>query len=123
MDDAIVERAVPIFPCDDLSVAKEFYAKLGFAVEWEDSEDGKIGIAGLRKGTIELMIDCPMRGHGRNVCISLRVGSADDYYEEWRRVVKIERPPRNEHWGARTFGVYDPSGNLIFVVGPIPPKS
>lgn len=115
----MMERAVPILPGDDLAVAKEFYVgKLGFEVEWEDAADGKSGIMGLSRGTIELTIDCPMAGHGRNVCASLRVGSADAYYDEWRQKVEIGRPPRNEQWGARTFGLQDPFGNTIFVIGP-----
>ena len=73
---------------------------------------------GIRKGTIELTIDCPMSGHGRKACASLRVNSADAWYEDWRERVAIKRPPRNESWGARTFGVTDPFGNSIFVIGP-----
>jgi uncharacterized glyoxalase superfamily protein PhnB len=46
------------------------------------------------------------------------VVSADVYYEEWRKKVTIEKPPHNETWGARTFGLSDPSGNTIFVIGP-----
>lgn len=117
----MVERAVPVLPGDDLSVAKEFYVgKLGFTVQWEDSADGTSGIMGLERGTIELTIDCPMAGHGRNVCVSLRVDNADEYYEEWRDKVEIRRPPQDETWDARTFGLRDPSGNTIFVIGPIP---
>ena len=115
----MIERAVPIVPGDDLSVAKTFYVdKLGFAVQWEATEDGKNGLMGLARGTIELTIDCPMSGHGRNVCVSLRVNSADSYYEEWREKVPMKRPPHDEEWGARTFGVRDPFGNSIFVIGP-----
>lgn len=55
------ERAVPILPGDDLGEAKAFYVdRLGFAVEWEETEV----------------------------------------------------------WGGRTFGVTDPSGNLLFMIGP-----
>jgi catechol 2,3-dioxygenase-like lactoylglutathione lyase family enzyme len=117
----VVERAVPNFPGDDLRIMKEFYVdRLGFRVVWEDSSsDGATGIMGLERGTIELVIDCPMSGHGRNVCLSLRVHSADAYYREWNDRVEIPHPPRNEVWNARTFGVTDPAGNLIFVVGPM----
>lgn len=120
----MIERAVPILPGDDLSVAKEFYVgKLGFTVQWEATKDGKNGLMGLERGTIELTIDCPMSGHGRNVCVSLWVNSADAYYEEWRQKVEMERPPQDEPWGARTFGVSDPFGNSIFVIGLIPESS
>ena len=114
------ERAVPIFPGDDLAAAKDFYVgKLGFTVAWEESADEHTGIMGLERGTIELTIDCPMTGHGRNACASLRVHDADAYYEEWRQRVDIKSRPRNETWGARTFSCYDPFGNLLFVIGPI----
>lgn len=117
------ERAVPILPGDDLAIAKDFYvSKLGFKLQYEATEDGKNGIMGVKRGTIELTIDCPMSGHGRNACASLIVNSADAYYEEWREKVAIKRPPMNEEWGARTFDLGDPFGNSIFVIGPVVPE-
>jgi uncharacterized glyoxalase superfamily protein PhnB len=117
---AHMERAVPVLPADDLSVAKDFYAgKLGFHVTFEATEDGKSGIMGVERGTIALTIDAPMSGHGRGACVSLHVEDADRYYEEWRQRVEIPTPPRDEYWGARTFGVQDPSGNTVFVIGPL----
>jgi len=114
-----MERAVPVLPADDLAIAKQFYvAGLGFQVRFEASEDGKSGIMGLERGTLWLTIDSPMTGHGRNACASLLVDNADAYYQEWRERVEIRRPPMNEYWGARTFGVTDPFGNTIFVIGP-----
>lgn len=113
------EAAVPILPVDDLAAARRFYVdQLGFAVDWEASEDGKEGLLGVRRGTIILTLDCPMTGHGRDACVSLRVDDADRYYEEWRARVDIKRAPRNEPWGARTFDLLDPFGNTIFVIGP-----
>jgi catechol 2,3-dioxygenase-like lactoylglutathione lyase family enzyme len=120
MEERMPECAVPILPGDDLAVAKAFYVgKLGFAVQFEATEDGTNGIMGIERGTIELTIDCPMSGHGRNACASLRVNSADAYYEEWRHTVEIRRPPVNEEWGGRTFDVTDPFGNTLFVIGPV----
>jgi predicted enzyme related to lactoylglutathione lyase len=115
-----MERAIPILPADDLRVVKEFYVnRLGFTITFEASEDGKHGMIGLARGTIALTIDAPMDGHGRAACVSLQVDDADAYYEEWRERVAVQRPPVNEEWGARTFGVIDPSGNTIFVMGPV----
>lgn len=115
-----MERAVPVLPADDLSVARTFYVeKLGFKVLFEAAYDRTGGLLGLERGTIQLTLDCPMSGHGRNACASLYVDSADAYYEEWRaRGVEMKRPPQNEPWGARTFGVTDPFGNTLFVMGP-----
>ena len=116
-----MERAIPVLPADDLSVAKHFYVDgLGFRVTWEVTDDaGKTGMLGVARGGIALTIDSPMDGHGRNACASIEVESADAYFEEWKNRVKIDRPPKNEEWGARTFSVHDPAGNTIFVMGPV----
>ncbi len=117
-----MERAVPVLPVDDLRQAKEFYVdQLGFAVSWQATDDGKTGLLGVERGGINITLDCPMSGHGRDACVSLVVESADAYYDEWKgRGVPMKRPPTNETWGARTFGVTDPFGNTIFVIGPLP---
>jgi len=114
------ERAVPILPADDLAAAKAFYVDgLGFRVTFEVSEDGRTGLLGLARGTIELTLDCPMDGHGREACVSFYVEDADAYYNEWSAKVAVLRPPHDEDWGARTFDLLDPSGNTIFVIGPV----
>ena len=59
-----------------------------------------------------------MNGHGRNACFSIVVVVADAWWREWSGVVPGLRPPRDEEWGARTFGLNDPAGNTIFVIGP-----
>jgi hypothetical protein len=85
-----MEKAIPVLPGDDLGVAKDFYVRgLGFNVTFEVTDNGKDGLLGLERGTLCLTIDCPMSGHGRNA-----------------------------PWGSRTFGVTDPFGNTIFVMGP-----
>lgn len=114
-----MERAIPILPADDLALAKKFYAeKLGFAVRFEHTEDGKNGLLGLERGSLCLTLDSPMDGHGREACVSLEVENADAYYNEWREKVEIRREPKNEPWGARTFDLIDPFGNTLFVIGP-----
>lgn len=114
-----MELAVPILPVEDLAVAKQFYVgKLGFEVDFQASDDGKTGLLGVRRGTIRITLDCPMAGHGREACVSLRVENADRYYDEWRAKTPLKRAPRNEPWGARTFDLSDPFGNTIFVIGP-----
>jgi catechol 2,3-dioxygenase-like lactoylglutathione lyase family enzyme len=114
-----MERAIPVLPTDDLAAAKAFYVDgLGFQVTFEASEDGH-GLLGVARGTIHITLDCPMDGHGRNACVSLEVNDADAYYREWSAKVPIAREPKNEEWGARTFDLHDPSGNTIFVMGPV----
>jgi catechol 2,3-dioxygenase-like lactoylglutathione lyase family enzyme len=118
-----MEMAVPILPVDDLGAARRFYVdQLGFDLEWEASQDGRTGLMGVRRGTIQITLDCPMTGHGRDACVSLRVADADRYYEEWRVRVAVKRVPHDEEWGARTFDLIDPFGNTIFVMGPVRPR-
>ncbi len=113
------ERALPILPADDLRVAKQFYVdKLGFQVLFEASDDGISGVMGLRRGGIEITIDAPMPGHGRDACVAFEVSDADKLYEEWSAQVSIPSTPKDEDWNARTFEVFDPSGNTLFVIGP-----
>ena len=119
-----MELAVPILPVEDLAVAKQFYVDaLGFEVTFEASDDGHTGLLGVKRGTIQLTLDCPMAGHGREACVSLCVESADQYYQEWRVRTDVKRPPRDEEWGARTFDLTDPFGNTIFVIGPLERQS
>jgi uncharacterized glyoxalase superfamily protein PhnB len=114
-----MERAVPILPADDLDEARRFYVDaLGFEIAFEAPYADGAGLIGLRRGTIELTIDCPMAGHGREACAALHVDDADRLYDEWTARAAIGRPPRDEEWGARTFDVTDPFGNTLFVMGP-----
>ena len=88
-----MERAIPISPTNDLAAAKAFYVDgLGFRVTFEASADGRTGLLGLQRGTIELTLDCPMDGHGRNACVS-HVTDADAYYREWSAKVPSARQP------------------------------
>jgi catechol 2,3-dioxygenase-like lactoylglutathione lyase family enzyme len=115
-----MERAIPILPVEDLATAKAFYVNgLGFRVTFEASEDGRSGLLGIERGTIQMTLDCPMKGHGRNACVALQVDDADAYYREWHAKVDVLRAPKDEEWGARTFDLLDPSGNTIFVMGPV----
>lgn len=115
-----MQRAVPNLPVDDLRVAKDFYVgKLGFSIRYEATQDGRSGVMGLERGAFVLHLDAPMSGHGRNVVATLEVDDTDALYEQWRGQADFGQPPRDEAWGGRTFGVTDPFGNLLFVVGPL----
>jgi catechol 2,3-dioxygenase-like lactoylglutathione lyase family enzyme len=115
-----LERAIPVLPTDDLQASKAFYVDgLGFSVTFEASEDGRKGLMGLARGDIRITLDSPMPGHGREACVALEVDDADAYYREWSAKVKVLRAPGDEDWGARTFDLIDPSGNTIFVMGPV----
>ena len=113
-----MERAIPILPVDDLRIARDFYAtKLGFQGLYEASDDGKTGLLGLARGSIQITLDSPMEGHGRSACVSFEVHDVDSYFQEWSQKVDMLRSPRDETWGARTFDFLDLFGNTIFVMG------
>lgn len=115
-----MERAIPILPTEDLGTAKRFYVDgLGFQVTFEASEDGHSGLLGIARGTIEMTLDSPMNGHGRNACVALQADDVDSYYREWSSKVEVLHLPKDEYWGARTFDLLDPSGNTIFLMGPV----
>lgn len=119
-----MERAIPLLPADDLTVARSFFVDgLGFRVRFESTEDGITGLLGLEREGITLTIDAPMSGHGRDACVSLEVDDADRYYAEWSARVHVPRAPVDQPWGARTFDLLDPFGNTIFVMGPIAASS
>ena len=118
-----MEKAIPQFPVDDLAAAKAFYVdELGFRVAWEASEDGHSGLLGIARGGIEITLNSPISGHGRDACVALQVDDTDFYYNEWNPKVKVLRAPKDEPWGARTFDLIDPFGNTIFVMGPVTGK-
>jgi catechol 2,3-dioxygenase-like lactoylglutathione lyase family enzyme len=119
-DETTRERSVPILPADDLGAARAFYVEaLGFSVTFDTSGGGGTGLLGVKRGGLELTIDSPMTGHGREVCVSLQVVDVDAIYKEWRARTKVTRKPHDEAWGMRTFDLLDPSGNTLFVMGPI----
>ena len=61
-----MELAIPILPVDDLDVAREFYVdRLGFEVRFDHRGEGTDGLLGIERGSIQITLDCPMTGHGR----------------------------------------------------------
>jgi hypothetical protein len=53
-----MEPAIPILPAEDLATAKAFYVNgLGFRVTFEASEDGRPGLLGIERGTIQMTLE------------------------------------------------------------------
>ena len=118
-----MEKAIPHLPADDLAAAKAYYVdQLGFRIAWEYTEDGHSGLLGIARGGMEITLNSPMPGHGRDACVALQVDDTDFYYNEWSPKVRVLRAPKDDPWGARTFDLPDPFGNTIFVMGPVTGK-
>ena len=115
-------RAIPILPMDAPVRAEQFYADmLGFSLLFEahypcEPEDGTI--LGFELDGMQLHLDCPMPGHGKDACVYLEVEDVDDYYARWSGKVEMQSAPTDQPWGKRTFDLQDPFGNTLFVVGP-----
>jgi hypothetical protein len=71
-----------------------YVGRLGFRVIFEASEDGRSGLLGVERGKIQMTLDSPMKGHGRNACVALQVYDADAYHHEWSAKVHVLRAPK-----------------------------
>jgi hypothetical protein len=63
-----MERAVPVLPGDDISVAKDFYVDgLGFQVSFEMTDDGKSGLSAssAAQSHSRSIVPCPDMGETR----------------------------------------------------------
>jgi predicted enzyme related to lactoylglutathione lyase len=119
-------RAVLVLPVSDMRQAREWYASaLDFATVYlhnDPAEDPEGNYAILRRDTAEVhvILDEPPREHPWTTAgtgyFFLNVHGLDAIYEQVvSRGVPIHRGIQRESWGARSFQLIDPSGNLILV--------
>jgi catechol 2,3-dioxygenase-like lactoylglutathione lyase family enzyme len=104
-----MDLAAPILPAGDLTVAKAFYVDgLGFRVTFEVSENGRSGLLGLERGAIQLTLDSPMKGYGRDACVALHVDDPNTYYREWSpKVRSFERREARSEESERSTAVVE----------------
>ncbi|MDX6261235.1 MAG: hypothetical protein QOH84_2923 [Kribbellaceae bacterium] len=113
----------------DLDVACEFYvAKLGFAVAFTYGEPAFYGQ--VRRDQVRLNLrhvdeavfvgDVREREHLLSASISLgsNAETRQLYLEYQTAGADFHQPLRQEPWGARTFIIRDPDGNLLLFAGP-----
>ena len=109
----------------DLVAACEFYSqKLGFSVAFIYGAPpfyAQIFRDGARlnlRHVDEAVIDPVRRDSERLLCASVTVDNATPLFIEYQGAgVDIVQPLRTEPWGARTFIVRDPEGNLLLFAG------
>jgi predicted lactoylglutathione lyase len=113
--------AVPEIPVTDMNASLDYYqSKLGFNIDWGESDGG---IAGISKGQCRMFLtDRDFRqqhGNAAPVMIWLNLDSkqeVDGLYEIWRdNGAGITSHPESKPWKLHEFTVSDLDGNLFRV--------
>ena len=125
----VLVAAEPQLFVSDIEASCEFFtAKLGFSVAHVYGDPPFHGQVRRDGAALDLrrveqpVIDGPLREREDLLSASMTVGSGDEikqlYLEFEAAGVAFHRPLRREPWGARTFIVKDPDGNLLLFAGP-----
>jgi catechol 2,3-dioxygenase-like lactoylglutathione lyase family enzyme len=125
MTDATLQAAEPQLFVSDLVAACEFYTnRLGFAVAFTYGDPpfyGQVVRDGARLN-LRVLDDPPfdraLRDREQLLSATIPLADAAPLYLEYQSAgVVFAQPLKNEPWGARTFIVRDPDGNLILFAG------
>ena len=117
--------AEPQLVVSDIAAASEFYTKkLGFAVAFCYGEPpfyAQVFREGARLNLRQLDtpgVDPALRDREQLLSASITLDDAKPLFLEYQAAgVAFAQPLRSEPWGARTFIVRDPDGNLILFAG------
>ena len=120
------DKAQLVLPVSDLKAARDWYEQtLGFETVYlhTDPEDDPTGnYAILKRDTAELhlILDEPPREHpwttaGTGYVFLVVAGVESIHDKVVSNGVSLTRGLQEESWGARSFQLTDPSGNLILV--------
>lgn len=109
----------------DLAASSDFYArKLGFTVAFLYGEPPFYGQVVRDGARFNLrLVDAPVidphrRDSDQLLAASVALDDAQPLFLEYQAAgVEFAQPLRDEPWGARTFIVRDPDGNLILFAG------
>jgi catechol 2,3-dioxygenase-like lactoylglutathione lyase family enzyme len=121
--------AEPCLFVRDFARARDFYVgKLGFTLAFAYGEPPFYGLVsrGMARLTLRLVRTPVFRDGVREsedlLAASLTLGSAaeiETLHDGWLMAgAPIHQPLRTEPWGARTFIIRDPDGNLVLVASP-----
>ena len=102
-------------PARDPELSRQFYADLGFTVNWSNEQ-----IAELQIGSFRFLLQTfYVAEHAGNFMMSLAVEDADAWWEHIQRAEFTKkypgimcRPPQLQPWGIRVLYLSDPSGVL-----------
>lgn len=117
--------AEPQLYVQDLPRALEFYAtRLGFAVAFVHGDPpfyAQVARDGARLNLRRVdvpVVDPARRDEEQLLAATLATDDAGPLYAEFTKAgVEFAQPLREEPWGARTFMVRDPDGNLLLFAG------
>jgi catechol 2,3-dioxygenase-like lactoylglutathione lyase family enzyme len=120
-----VVTAEPQLYVRDVAASTAFYVeKLGFAVAFSYGDPpfyGQVYRGGARLNLRHVdtpVIDPARRDEEQLLAASIALDEAGPLFLEYRAAgVEFAQPLRSEPWGARTFIVRDPDGNLILFAG------
>ena len=109
----------------DVAIATEFYTqKLGFALAFSYGEPpfyGQVFRDGARLNLRHVdngVVDPARRDTEQLLAASIALDDAEPLFLEYQAAgVEFFQPLRSESWGARTFIVRDPDGNLVLFAG------
>jgi catechol 2,3-dioxygenase-like lactoylglutathione lyase family enzyme len=125
-----LQDAYAVVVTDKLAECRDFYARwLGFQVVFEASWFVYLSSAGDRPHGLAFMAgDHPSQPpgpetfSGRGMFLTLQVADATAEFERLRDAgLPIAYPLRDEAWGQRRFGLFDPAGMWVDVVEQIDP--
>lgn len=117
--------AEPQLFVSDLTAALAYYqGRLGFVVAFVQGEPpfyAQVGRDGARLNLRQVdhpVVDPARRDEEQLLAATLTMDDAALLHEEYARAgVELAQPLREEPWGARTFIVRDPDGNLLLFAG------
>jgi predicted lactoylglutathione lyase len=107
-----VENTIPVLPVKDLKRSKEFYVqKLGFQLDWGDSEDAAICQVSRDDHPIMLTED---RKLGSPACVWVGLESDKLFKEFMDKGVTVLSKPANKPW-AHEMRIQDVDGNTLWL--------
>jgi predicted lactoylglutathione lyase len=107
-----VENTIPVLPVKDLKRSKEFYVqKLGFVVDWGESEDAEICQVSRDGCPIMLTED---RSLGSPACVWVGLESDELFRELMDKGVTVLQEPSSKPWAYEML-VHDVDGNVLWL--------
>ena len=114
-----VENTIPVLPAKNVAASMAFYvARLGFVVDWGESEDAQICQVSRDGHPIALSQDDAIGSPG---CVWIGL-ETDRVFREFKESgVTVLSEPQNKPWAYEMF-IQDLDGNILLGTGPKAPK-